>query len=148
MSRRLSPVFFMSIDLESIATLPGIQQAAIGDDAGRLLGCAGHESPPTAAILVLAHATLAAAAELGRRSGAGDCVEVIQHHEGGCICLHSLPGRRVLLVRCRDEQCMPAVRAACRLAASRAVTEKAHAWRAAPAAVSSLSAAFHAEPAW
>lgn len=138
----------MSFDLESIATLPGVHQAVIGDDAGRLLDCAGWEEPPTAAILVLAHATLAAAAELGRRSGTGDCLEVIQQHEGGCIYLHSLPKRRVLLVRCQDNQCIPAVRVACHLLSTPLEAEKTPSWAAPQPAVNSLAAAFHVEPAW
>lgn len=136
----------MSLPLESIAKLPGVHQAVIGDDAGRLLDCAGREEPPTAAILVLAHATLAAAAELGRRSGTGDCLEIIQQHEGGCIYLHALPQRRVLLVRCQDSYPLSALRLACR-ALSTQVDEKPSFAVVRPA-VRDLASAFHAEPAW
>lgn len=134
----------MKFQLESISTLPGVHQAAVGDDAGRLLDCAGWEEPPTAAMLVLAHATLAAAAELGRRSGTGDCLEIIQQHEGGCIYLYSLPQRRVLLVRCQHSSAIPAVRVACH----RCATSAEEVLPVSRPAVRDLAAAFHAEPAW
>ncbi len=137
----------MNLDLESISLLPGVHQAAVGDDAGRLLDCAGWEEPPSAAILVLAHATLAAAAELGRRSGTGDCLEIIQQHEGGCIYLHALPHRRVLLVRCQDSQPIVAVRSACQRFAS-STEEPRPVVHVSRPAVRDLASAFHAEPAW
>lgn len=147
----MSPAF----DLESLARLPGVKQAAIGDDAGRLLDCAGREDPPTVAILALAHATLAAASELGRRSGSGDCLEVLQQHEGGSLYLYALPHQRVLIVRCQDETSTPAVRSMCQgIAAQR----HAHAGQeaavkrprplAASACINDLSSAFLAEPTW
>ncbi|HEY1048911.1 MAG TPA: roadblock/LC7 domain-containing protein [Prosthecobacter sp.] len=145
----MNPAF----DLESLARLSGVKQVVIGDDAGRLLDCAGWEEPPTAAILVLAHATLAAASELGRRSGSGDCLELIQQHEGGCIYLHALPHRRVLLVRCQDETSIPHVRGVChRMSAHVRAQNEAEVPMPRPAAssprISDLSSAFLAEPAW
>ncbi len=143
----------LAFELESITRLPGVRQAAIGDDAGRLLDCAGREEPPTAAILVLAHATLAAASELGRRSGSGDCLEVVQQHEGGCIYLHALPHQRVLLVRCQDEAGIATVRAACRGLSAKVHLQTEVEATMPRAVVSStriddLSSAFLAEPAW
>ncbi len=130
--------------LTSIASLPDVIQAAIADDAGRLLDCAGEAELPTAAILVLAHATLSAASELGRRSGSGDCLEIIQQHDAGVIYLHGLPQRRVLLVRCQSTAPIPAIRAACQELAKPITT------RIRPVSVPSfdLSDALHAEPAW
>ena len=75
------------MELSLLTSLPGVVQAALADDSGRLLDHTGEMEPPTAAILVLAHATLAAAAELGRRSGNGDCIEIVQQHEAGVIYL-------------------------------------------------------------
>lgn len=131
------------MELASLASMPGVQQAAIADDAGRLLGCAGAGEPPTAAILVLAHATLSAASELGRRSGSGDCLEIVQLHDAGVIYLHGLPQRRVLLVRCESTDVVPFVRAACQDLA-KIVTARVR-----PVARTfDLADALHAEPAW
>lgn len=99
------------MDISNISAVPGVLQAVIADDSGRLLECVGDLDPPTAAVLVLGHATISAAAELGRRSGVGDCLELIQRHEGGCVYLHSLPQRRVLMVRCTKEASIEAIRA-------------------------------------
>ncbi|WP_395747360.1 hypothetical protein [Prosthecobacter sp.] len=130
--------------LAALATLPDVIQAAIADDAGRLLDCAGDAEPPTAAILVLAHATLSAASELGRRSGSGDCLEIIQQHDAGVIYLHGLPQRRVLLVRCQSTAAIPAIRTACEALAKPVTT------RIRPVSVPAfdLTDALHAEPAW
>ena len=132
------------MDLTALASIPTVTQIAIADDAGRLLDCAGDAEPPTAAILVLAHATLSAACELGRRSGSGDCLEIVQQHDGGVIYLHGLPQRRVLLVRCQDTSAIPAIRTACEGLATPITT------RIRPVSVPSLdlSDAMHAEPAW
>lgn len=132
------------MDLVSLSSLPAVIQVAIADDAGRLLDCAGGAEPPTAAILVLAHATLSAASELGRRSGSGDCLEIVQQHDGGVIYLHGLPQRRVLLVRCQNTDVIPALRSACQEIAKPITT------RVRPVASPSLNLAdaLHAEPAW
>lgn len=142
----MSPVF----DIEIITRLSGVKLAAIGDDAGRLLDHAGREEPPTAAILVLAHATLAAASELGRRSGSGDCLEVMQHHEGGCLYLHALPHRRVLLVRCQDEKSLPTVRSLCQGLCAQAAQVEIVRPRPVRASqrIEDLASAFLAEPTW
>ncbi len=134
----------MTFDLSSLAARPGVLQAALTDDSGRLLGCAGGSEPPGTAILVLAHATLAAASELGRRSGSGDCHEIIQQHDSGCIYLHRLPEGRVLLVRCHNIEAIPAVRSACQHFA--APLESAR--PPASTATLDLASALHAEPAW
>lgn len=130
--------------LTAIAALPEVIQVAIADDAGSLLDCAGDAEPPTAAILVLAHATLSAASELGRRSGSGDCLEIIQQHDGGVIYLHGLPQRRVLLVRCHGSEVVPALRNACQSLAKPITT------RIRPVALPALDMAdaLHAEPRW
>lgn len=132
------------MELSALASIPEVIQAAVADDAGRLLDCAGGAEPPTAAILVLAHATLSAASELGRRSGSGDCLEIVQQHDGGVIYLHGLPQRLVLLVRCRTTDAIPAIRAACAELARPITT------RVRPVSVPSfdISDALHAEPAW
>jgi hypothetical protein len=132
------------MELTLLASLPQVIQAAIADDAGRLLDCAGDAEPPTAAILVLAHATLSAASELGRRSGSGDCLEIIQQHDGGAIYLHGLPQRRVLLVRCQNTDVIPTLRSACQ-GLARPITTRVR-----PVAVPALDLvdALHAEPAW
>ncbi len=132
------------MQLTALASLPDVIQAAIADDAGRLLDCAGDAEPPTAAILVLAHATLSAASELGRRSGSGDCLEIVQQHDGGVIYLHGLPQRRVLLVRCQSTDVIPALRNACQQLA-RPVTTRV---RPVSAPALDLADALHAEPAW
>ncbi len=132
------------MQLTALASLQSVVQVAIADDAGRLLDCAGDAEPPTAAILVLAHATLSAASELGRRSGSGDCLEIVQQHDGGVIYLHGLPQRRVLLVRCQNTDVIPAIRTACEGLAKPVTT------RIRPVSTPSLdlSDALHAEPAW
>ncbi|OYW71735.1 MAG: hypothetical protein B7Z37_26905 [Verrucomicrobia bacterium 12-59-8] len=132
------------MQLTALATLPDVIQVAIADDAGRLLDCAGDAEPPTAAILVLAHATLSAASELGRRSGSGDCLEIVQQHDGGVIYLHGLPQRRVLLVRCQNTDVIPALRAACQQLAKPVTTRV----RPVSAPAFGLADALHAEPAW
>ncbi|WP_395740306.1 hypothetical protein [Prosthecobacter sp.] len=132
------------MQLTALASLPEVIQAAIADDAGRLLDCAGHGEPPTAAILVLAHATLAAACELGRRSGSGDCLEIIQLHEAGVIYLHGLPQRRVLMVRCQSVAVIPELRIACQGLAKPITTRV----RPMSAPTMGLADALHAEPAW
>ncbi len=132
------------MELNALASLPAVIQVAIADDAGHLLDCAGAAEPPTAAILVLAHATLSAASELGRRSGSGDCLEIIQQHDAGIIYLHGLPQRRVLLVRCQNTDVIPALRAACQNLAKPITTRI----RPVSAPLLDLSAALHAEPAW
>lgn len=130
------------MNLSALASIPGVLQASVADDSGHLLDSSGELDLPTAAVLVLAHATLAAAAELGRRSGAGDCTEIVQQHEGGCVYLHALPRSCVLMVRCRDNSSVAAVRAAAMKLAPMAET--------APKTVGTfdVSSAMHAEPAW
>jgi len=132
------------MELNALASIPEVIQVAIADDAGRLLDCAGDAEPPTAAILVLAHATLSAASELGRRSGSGDFLEIVQQHDGGVIYLHGLPQRRVLLVRCQSTDAIPAIRSACQTLAKPITT------RIRPVSLPALnlSDALHAEPAW
>jgi hypothetical protein len=132
------------MQLHALASIPDIIQVAIADDAGRLLDCAGDAEPPTAAILVLAHATLSAASELGRRSGSGDCLEIVQQHDGGVIYLHGLPQRRVLLVRCHSTDAIPAIRSACETLAKPITT------RIRPVSMPGLNLAdaLHAEPSW
>jgi hypothetical protein len=132
------------MQLTALAAIPDVIQAAIADDAGRLLDCTGDAEPPTAAILVLAHATLSAASELGRRSGSGDCLEIVQQHDGGVIYLHGLPQRRVLLVRCQSTDAIPALRNACQTLAKPITTRI----RPVSAPALNLSDALHAEPAW
>jgi len=134
----------LNSELSTLTALPGVQQAAISDDAGHLLDCAGAGEPPDAAIRVLAHATLAAAAELGRRSGSGDCLEIVQQHAGGVIFLHALPQARILLVRCQTTDAIPAVRLACQ----RLPQVLPSPVRPVAAPALDLAAALHAEPAW
>lgn len=100
--------------------------------------------PPAAPVLVLAHATLAAASELGRRSGSGDCLEIIQQHADGCIYLHSLPQHRLLLIRCQNADAIPLVRSVCQHLATLLETARPPASTAAL----DLASALHAEPAW
>lgn len=129
--------------MQALLNLPGVQTVAIADEAGRLLGSAGSATPPTTALLVLAHATLTAAGELGRRSGAGDCTELIQNHDGGHILLRGLPHGHVLMVRCLPGTDLLAVsRAAAQLHASQPVRAVR------PAPVLDLGDALYAMPAW
>lgn len=130
------------MNLSSLTAIPGVHQAAVADDSGRLLDFGGESDPPSAAVLVLGHATLAAAAELGRRSGAGDCIEIVQRHEGGCVYLHSLPRRRVLMVRCGDGSVISAVRA---IVESTSYYDEPEPSRG---GTFDVSCAMHAEPAW
>jgi hypothetical protein len=134
----------LNSNLSSLASLPGVTQCAIADDSGRLLDCAGEIAPPSTAILVLAHATLAAATELGRHTGSGDCREITQQHDNGVFYLHTLPQGRVLLVRCQHAGIIPAVRGACQQWLSPVGTT-------APTPVVTtldLASALHAEPNW
>jgi len=132
------------MELASLAAIPGVIQAAVADESGCVIACAGGSEPPSTVILVLAHATLSAANELGHRGGGGECADIIQQHANGVIYLRSLPERRLLLARCQSIEAIPALRAACQhLAGSDAAVE------AKPAApVLDLYSALHAEPAW
>lgn len=98
-------------------------------------------------MLVLAHATISAASEFGRRSGSGDCVELVQHHEGGLVLLRGLPQRRALVVRCQPDTSIDHVR---RLAASLPlnISGKPAAPKTTMHASLDLSEALHAMPAW
>ncbi len=130
--------------MQALLTIPGTQHACITDDTGRLLNSVGDHFHPSAAVLVLAHATLAAASELGRRSGSGDCIDLIQNHEGGHILLRSLPQRRVLLVFCLPGTDLTALRqAAARLSAG-----PAEAPSRPTAPVLDMASALHAMPDW
>lgn len=132
------------MELTALASIPEVIQIAIADDAGRLLDCAGDAEPPTTAILVLAHATLSAASELGRRSGSGDCLEIVQQHDGGVIYLHGLPQRRMLLARCQSTDIIPLIRTACERLAKPITTRI----RPVSAPALNLADALHAEPDW
>lgn len=133
-----------NVDISSLAAIPGLHQAAVADDFGRLITCVGKGDPPAAAILVLAHATLAAAGDLGGRAGCGDCVEIIQQHENGIIYLRGLPRRRLLLIRCQNADVIPALRVVMQHFQSASETAGIR-----PAlCVLDLSAALHADPAW
>ncbi|MBL9130194.1 MAG: hypothetical protein JNG86_03285 [Verrucomicrobiaceae bacterium] len=128
--------------MTDLLSIPGVQSACITDDSGHLVEHVGHAQPPTAAVLVLAHATLTAASELGRRSGSGDCVEILQQHEGGLILLRCLPSRHALLVRCLPGADISAVsRAAARIVAAPRL-------RPVAAPLLDLQDALHAMPAW
>lgn len=133
--------------LSPLLQIPGVQSAFITDDAGHLMAATGRDLPPPAGVLVLAHATISAASEFGRRSGAGDCVELVQHHEGGLVLLRGLPQRRALVVRCQPDAPMDQVRLqAAALAAASLDTPPV---RRAPMASSlDLADALHAMPAW
>jgi len=128
-----------------LPAIPGLLSAAITDDAGQVLGFQGEGPPPSAAVLVLAQATLGAASELGRRSGSGDCVELVQQHEGGLILLRGLSNRRVLLLRCLPGTDMAAVSQA---AAVLDTETPAAPPRPAFEADISLADAFLASPKW
>lgn len=132
------------MELTALISLPEVIQVAIADEAGRLLSCAGDDPPPTTAVLVLAQATLSAASELGRRSGSGDCLEIIQQHDAGIIYLHSLSQRQILLVRCHSTAVIPTLRAACQGLA----TPVAPHLPPVTSPTLNLSDALHAEPAW
>lgn len=127
-----------------VSSQPAVIQAAIADDSGRLLACAGEGEPPTTAELVLAHATLSSAGELGRRSGSGECVEIVQQHEKGVIYLHTLPQHRLLLVRSHYPAPIPALRDAC----ARLQPPAKPPLKTAPIPAMDLSDALHAEPRW
>lgn len=127
-----------------VSSLPAVIQATVADDAGRVLACAGGDAPPTAAVLVLAHATLSAAAELGRRSGNGECLDIVQQHESGVIYLHALPHHRLLLVRCKSSAPIPALRDTC----TRLMRPISPPLQTPPIPALDLSDALHASPRW
>ncbi|MEZ5386428.1 MAG: hypothetical protein R3F13_13020 [Prosthecobacter sp.] len=130
------------MNLSAIASIPGVLQACVTDDGGHLLANCGELDPPSAAVLVLGHATLTAAAEMGRRFGAGDCIEIVQQHEGGCVYLHGLPRRCVLIVRCRDDSSISELRnAAMNLSPTNEISVST-------TGAFDVSSAMHAEPAW
>jgi len=134
----------LNVDISPLAAIPGVHQAAVADDFGRLITCVGEGGAPSTAILVLAHATLAAAGDLGGRAGCGDCVEIIQRHENGIIYLRGLPQRLLLLIRCQSVDVIPALRVAMQSLLPASETAGVR-----PATrVLDLSAALHADPAW
>ena len=124
--------------------IPGVESACIADETGHLIESVGSAMPPSAAVLVLAHATMSAASELGRRSGVGDCLEITQHHEGGFIHLLGLAQRMTLLVRCLPGTDLRLVKQA---SASISPTPLAPLRRASVAAMD-LGSALYAMPAW
>ena len=130
--------------MTSLLEIPGVQSACVADEVGHLIDCVGSSSPPVAAVLVLANATLSAAAELGRRSGSGDCIEIVQHHEGGMIYLRGLPDRQTMVVRCLPETDMAALS---RAAVSVARPRRAPVGRPNVSSMD-LGSALHAMPAW
>jgi hypothetical protein len=136
------------MDTASIAALPGVLQAAVADDAGRLLAHAGGASPPSTPMLVLAHATLSAAAELGRRAGAGTFFDMVQHHAAGCIYLRVLTPQQALMVCCENEEAVAAVRHALETVPSPDSARPDSLPPPPPTAAFDLAAALHAEPAW
>lgn len=132
----------LNSELSTLAAFPGVQQTVIADDSGRLLACSGSLEPPATELLVLAHATLSAAAELGLRSGSGECHEIVQKHDSGIICLHRLPQQHLLLVRCQNESVLPVVRVFCQKWITPAPVARI-------TSVSlDLASALHAEPSW
>ncbi|MFN7564341.1 MAG: hypothetical protein ACK5TH_21400 [Prosthecobacter sp.] len=132
--------------LSPLLQISGVQSAFITDDSGHLLTATGKDLPPPAGVLVLAHATISAASEFGRRSGSGDCIELVQHHEGGLVLLRGLPRRQALVVRCEPETDMQLVRHVA--AGLQAVTTTPPAHRASVSASLDLADALHAMPAW
>jgi hypothetical protein len=132
--------------MQSLLAIPGVQSVCITDSTGGLQECAGPGQPPDPAITVLAQATFTAAAELGRRAGAGECLDLLQQHEDAVLYLRGLPWQRVLLVRC-----LPSVDpAALRHAAARIGTTTSAPGHPAPPPppVLDLGSALHAMPAW
>lgn len=131
-------------ELSAFTALPGVLQAVVADDAGRLLGGAGGLPPPDMAVLVLAHATLSAAAEVGQRSGQGDCLEIVQQHQNGVLYLRPVTQGRLLMVRCQSSMAIPAVRGLCQ----RLMQLPSAAPASPPSLPVDLTAALHAEPRW
>jgi hypothetical protein len=134
----------LNVELSAFTALPGVLQAVVADDAGRLLGGAGGLPPPDMAVLVLAHATLSAAMEVGRRAGQGECVDVIQQHQRGVVYLRTLGSGRLLLVLCQMSEAIPAVRALCQRLTQPGPAAPAFN----PSHPVDLSSALHAEPRW
>lgn len=132
--------------LSSLLQHPGVLSAFVTDDAGHLITAAGESMPPSAGVLVLAHATLSAASEFGRRSGSGDCIELVQHHEGGLVLLRGLPHRHALIVRCEAEANMDSVRS--HAATFQLSTTGSTQPRRASTPALNLGDALHAMPAW
>lgn len=82
----------------SFTSIPGVVTACVADAGGTILHLEGQQ--PTQAVLVLAQASYSAAGESGRRGRVGDCVEMLQRHEGGLIYQRGLPAGRLLWVLC------------------------------------------------
>lgn len=141
-----SPGGLAIVPLASFLSIPGVQQAAIADDAGRLLDWQGGDAPPEVATLVLAHATTSAAAEWGRRAGCGACLEIIQQHESGVLYLRGLPSQRLLLIQCQSEEAIAAIRSLCQQASDALTVPTVS--RGSMSAMPDIAAALHAEPTW
>lgn len=133
--------------LSPLLQIPGVLSAFVTDDSGHLMASAGTDLPPTAGVLVLAHATISAASELGRRSGSGDCEDLVQHHEGGLVMLRSLPQRQALIVRCQHGTDVQQVRQTAATLAWETVRAQPPR-RFIPSGAMSLEDALHAMPAW
>lgn len=131
--------------LRPFLTIPGVHSACITNDAGHIVASEGAAAMP-ASVFVLAHATLTAAGELGRRSGAGDCIELVQHHEAGLYLLRGMPRNHALIVACAPHVDLNALRhatAEVHLPLAPAPAQR----RVAPQAFD-LGDALHAMPAW
>jgi len=141
-----SPGGLEIVSLAPFLSIVGVHQAAIADDAGRLLDWQGGGAPPEVATLVLAHAAASAAAEWGRRSGCGACLEIIQQHESGVLYLRGLPSQRLLLVQCQSEEAIAAIRALCQQVSDALTVPTVS--RGSMSAMPDIAAALHAEPTW
>jgi hypothetical protein len=131
--------------LRHLLAMSGVQSACITDDAGRVVASEGGAAMP-ASVLVLALATLTAAGELGRRGGAGECIEVVQHHEAGLYLLRGMPRGHALIVACAPQVDLAALRHAAALVHLPLASAPAPR-RPVPQALD-LGDALHAMPAW
>lgn len=131
--------------LRPFLTIPGVHSACITNDAGHIVASEGGAAMP-ASVFVLAHATLTAAGELGRRSGAGDCIELVQHHEAGLYLLRGMPRNHALIVACAPPVDLNALRHAA--VEVHLPLAPAPAQRRAASQAFDLGDALHAMPAW
>lgn len=90
------------LQLQRVASIPGVRHVAILDAAGLCLAHTGHEPVSTMLLTdwtVVARAAFSACDDLGQRCGAGPCQESLQTHREGGTLMRALTGNMLIIVQ-------------------------------------------------